>query len=145
MTQVPFKGTPEVVAAMFTGDVHAYWAPIGPVLGTIRGGKLRPLAVSTSKRNPQLPDVPTTSEAGVRGAEAPLWFGLWGPAATPPEVVAKINADVRKALADPAVKDRLIQGGNETLDMSPAEFAKFVRSHIDEYTQILRAAGVKPQ
>jgi tripartite-type tricarboxylate transporter receptor subunit TctC len=145
MTQVPFKGTPEVIAAMFSGDVHAYWAPIGPVLGPIRGGKLKPLAVSTPKRNPQLPDVPTTAEAGVNGAEAPLWFGLWGPAAMPADVVKKINADVRRALAEPVVQERLTKGGNETMDMSSAEFAAFVRSHIDDYGRVLRAAGVKPQ
>jgi tripartite-type tricarboxylate transporter receptor subunit TctC len=145
MTQVPFKGTPEVIASMLTGDVHAYWAPIGAAMGSIRGGKLRPLAVSTHKRNPQLPDVPTTAEAGVRGAEAPLWFGMWGPAGIAPDVVAKINADVRRALADPAVKTRLVNGGNETMDMSSQEFARFVRSEIDDYTKVLKAAGLKPQ
>jgi tripartite-type tricarboxylate transporter receptor subunit TctC len=145
MTQVPFKGTPEVIAAMFSGDVHAYWAPIGPVLGPIRGGKLKPLAVSTPKRNPQLPDVPTTAEAGVKGAEAPLWFGLWGPAGMPAGVVKKINADVRRALAETVVQERLTKGGNETMDMSSDEFAAFVRRHIDEYGRVLRAAGVKPQ
>lgn len=145
MTQIPFKGTPEVIAAMLSGDVHAYWAPIGPVMGPIRGGKLRPLAVSTPKRNAQLPDVPTTAEAGVKGAEAPLWFGLWGPAGMPADVVKKINADVRKALADPAVQDRLVKGGNETIDMSPEEFARRVRSEIDDYTRVLKAAGVQPQ
>ena len=145
MLQVPFKGTPEVIAAMFSGDVHAYWAPIGPVMGPIRGGKLRPLAVSTAKRNAQLPDVPTTAEAGVKGAEAPLWFGLWGPAGMPADVVNKINADVRKALSDPTVQERLVKGGNETMDMSPQEFARMVRSQIDDYTRVLKAAGVKPQ
>ena len=145
MTQIPFKGTPEVIAAMLSGDVHAYWAPIGPVMGPIRGGRLRPLAVSTPKRNAQLPDVPTTAEAGVKGAEAPLWFGLWGPAGMPADVVKKINADVRKALADPAVQDRLVKGGNETIDMSPEEFARRVRSEIDDYTRVLKAAGVQPQ
>jgi len=145
MLQVPFKGTPEVIAAMFSGDVHAYWAPIGPVMGPIRGGKLRPLAVSTPKRNAQLPDVPTTAEAGVKGAEAPLWFGLWGPAGMPADVVNKINADVRKALADPAVQERLVKGGNETMDMSPQEFGRMVRSQIADYTRVLKAAGVKPQ
>jgi len=145
MTQVPFKGTPEVVAAMFSGDVQAYWAPISAAIGTIRGGKLRPLAVSTSKRNSQLPDVPTTAEAGVKGAEAPLWFGLWGPAGMAPDVVNKINADVRRALADATVKDRLTTGGNDTMDMTPDAFAKFVRSEIEDYTRVLRAAGVKPQ
>jgi tripartite-type tricarboxylate transporter receptor subunit TctC len=145
MTQVPFKGTPEVIAAMLSGDVHAYWAPIGPVLGPIRGGKLKPLAVSTPKRNPQLPDVPTTAEAGVQGAEAPLWFGLWGPAAVPADVVKKINADVRRALTEPTVQERLIKGGNETMDMAPEAFAKFVRSEIADYTRVLQAAGIKPQ
>ena len=145
MTQIPFKGTPEVIAAMFSGDVQAYWAPISAAMGVIKGGKLRPLAVSTAKRNPQLPDVPTTAEAGVKGAEAPLWFGLWGPAGIPADVTAKINADVRKAIADPVVRERLVNGGNDTMDMSPAEFAKFVRSEIDDYTKVLRAAGVKPQ
>lgn len=145
MTQVPFKGTPEVIAAMFSGDVHAYWAPIGPVVGAIQGGKLRPLAVSTPKRNPRLPDVPTVAEAGFKGAEAPLWFGLWGPAGMPADVVKKINTDVRRALKDPAVQDRLVKGGNETYDMSPEEFARMVREHIDDYTRVIRAAGVKPQ
>jgi tripartite-type tricarboxylate transporter receptor subunit TctC len=145
MTQVPFKGTPEVIAAMYSGDVHAYWAPIGPVLGPVRGGKLKPLAVSTPKRNPQLPDVPTTAEAGVNGAEAPLWFGLWGPAGIPADVVAKINKDVRRALAEPDVKERLTKGGNEVMDMSSPDFAKFVRDQISDYTRVLQAAGIKPQ
>lgn len=145
MTQVPFKGTPEVVAAMFSGDVHAYWAPIGPVMGAIEGGKLRALAVSTAKRNPRLPDVPTVAESGFKGAEAPLWFGLWGPAGIPGDVVNKINADVRRALKDPAVQDRLVKGGNETYDMSPQQFAQMVREHVTEYTRVIKAAGVQPQ
>ena len=145
MTQVPFKGTPEVIAAMLSGDVQAYWAPISAAMGSIKGGKLRPLAVSTPKRNAQLPDVPTTAEAGVKGAEAPLWFGLWGPKGMPKAVVNKINADVRKALADPQVKDRLVNGGNDTMDMSSAQFAKFVRKEIADYGRVLKAAGVKPQ
>lgn len=143
--QVPFKGTPEVITAMLGGNVDAYWAPISAAMGSIRGGKLRPLAVSTAKRNPQLPDVPTTAEAGVQGAEAPLWFGLWGPAGLPAELTAKMNADVRKALADPTVKERLVNGGNDTMDMSPQEFARFVRSEIEDYARVLKAAGVKPQ
>src|SRR6267378_2181922 len=144
VTEVPFKGTPEVIAAMLSGDVQAYWAPISAAMALIKGGKLRPLAVSTAQRNPQLPDVRTPAEAGVPGAESPLWFGLWGPAGMQPELVNKINADVRKALADPAVKERLIQTGNDTMDMSPQEFAKLVRSEMEDYARVLNAAGVKP-
>ena len=145
VTQVPFKGTPEVIQAMFSGSVDCYWVPISAGISHIKSGKLRPLAVSTPKRNPQLADVPTTAEAGVKGADAPLWFGLWGPAGMSAELVNKINADVRKALADATVKERLVNTGNETMDMSPQEFAKLVRSEMNDYARVLKAAGVKPQ
>src|SRR5215470_742595 len=145
VTQIPFKGTPEVIQAMLSGSVDAYWAPISAAIPHIKGGRVRALAVSTPKRNSQLPDVPTTGEAGVQGADAPLWFGLWAPAGTPKEIVTKISADTRKALADPTVRDRLQNLGNDTMDMSPEEFAKFVRSEHDAYARIIKAAGIKPQ
>ena len=145
VTEVPFKGTPEVIAAMFSGDVQAYWAPISAAMALIKGGRLRPLAVSTAKRNPQLPEVPTPTEAGAPGTESPLWFGLWGPGGMPSDLVSKINADVRKALADPAVRERLIQTGNDPMDLSPPEFVKLVRSEMEDYARVLKAAGVKPQ
>src|SRR5688572_12110361 len=145
VTQVPFKGTPEVVQAIFSGSVDCYWVPISAGISHVKNGKLRALAVSSSKRSPALPEVPTTGEAGVQGADAPLWFGVWGPAGMPPEVVRKINGDVRKALAEPAVKQRLANLGNDPMDMSPEEFARFVRSEISDYQRVVRAAGIKPQ
>ncbi len=144
-TVVPFKGTPEVVAAILSRSVDTYWVPISAGLANIRSGKLRALAVSTAKRNQSLPDVPTTGEAGVSGADSPLWFGLWGPAGMPADVVARISADVRKALADPGVRGKLSNLGNDILDLSPADFAKFVREEIEENKRLLAAAGVKPQ
>jgi tripartite-type tricarboxylate transporter receptor subunit TctC len=144
-TVVPFKGTPEVVAAILSGSVDCYWVPISAGLSNIRAGKLRPLAVSTAKRNPQLPDVPTTGEAGVKGADTALWFGLWGPAGMPRDLVNKINADVRKAIGDPGVREKLINLGNDTLDMSPEEFNAFVSDEIVTDKRVLGAAGVKPQ
>jgi tripartite-type tricarboxylate transporter receptor subunit TctC len=145
VTQVPFKGTPEVVQAIFSGSVDCYWVPISAGISHVKNGKLRALAVSSSKRSPALPEVPTTGEAGVPGADAPLWFGVWGPAGMPAEVVRKINGDVRKALAEPAVKQRLANLGNDPMDMSPEEFARFVRSEINDYQRVVRAAGIKPQ
>jgi tripartite-type tricarboxylate transporter receptor subunit TctC len=145
VTQVPFKGTPEVVQAIFAGSVDCYWVPISAGLSHIRNGKLRALAVGAGKRSPALPEVPTTGEAGVRGAEAPLWFGVWGPTGVPAEIVNKINADVRKALADPGVKEKLANLGNDGMDMSPQDFARFVRSEIDDYQKVVKAAGIKPQ
>jgi tripartite-type tricarboxylate transporter receptor subunit TctC len=145
VTQVPFKGTPEVVAAILSGNVDCYWVPISAGVSNIKAGKLRPLAVSTAKRSPLLPDLATTAEAGVKGADFGLWFGVWGPAGMPADVVNKINADVRKALADAGVRERLANTGNAALDMSPQEFARFVRSEIDDYQRVVRAAGIKPQ
>ena len=144
-TVVPFKGTPEVVAAILSGSVDCYWVPISAGLANIRSGKLHALAVSTAKRNPQLPDLPTTAEAGVKGAETALWFGLWGPPGMPRDLVAKINADVRKAVADPGVREKLLNLGNDTLDMTPEQFSAFIREEIDVNKRILAAAGVKPQ
>lgn len=145
VTQVPFKGTPEVIAAILSNSVDCYWAPISAALANVKSGKLRPLAVSTPKRNPQMPEVPTTGEAGVKGADSPLWFGVWAPAGTPADIVAKVNADVRKALADPGVKEKLANLGNDAMDMSSGEFAKFVREEIETYGKVVRDAGIKPQ
>jgi tripartite-type tricarboxylate transporter receptor subunit TctC len=145
VTQVPFKGTPEVIAALLSNSVDCYWSPISAGMSAIKGGKLRALAVSSAKRNPTLPEVPTTGEAGVKGADSPLWFGLWAPAGTPADAVQKISADVRKALADPGVREKLQALGNDTMDMSPAEFAKFVREEVDTYQRVIKAAGIKPQ
>lgn len=145
VTQIPFKGTPEVVTALLGGSVDCYWVPISAGMANIKGGKLRPLAVSSAKRSSQLPDVPTTGEAGVPNADSPLWFGVWAPAGTPADVVAKISTDVRKALADQGVREKLAGLGNDPMDMAPDEFARFVRSEIADYAKVVKAAGIKPQ
>ena len=145
VTQVPFKGTPEVVTALMGGSVDCYWAPISAAMSNIKGGKLRPLAVSSAKRNSQLPDVPTTGEAGVANADSPLWFGVWAPAGTPADIVNRISADVRRALADPGVREKLASLGNDPMDMPPEEFARFVRSEMADYAKVVKAAGIKPQ
>jgi tripartite-type tricarboxylate transporter receptor subunit TctC len=143
--EVPFKGTPEVITALLSDSVQAYFAPISAALSAIKGGKLRALAVTTDKRNATLPDVPSLSEAGVKNASSALWFGVWGPAGMSPAVVQKISADVRKAVADPGVKERLQQLGNDTMDMSVDDFRKFVREEIAVYGKVIKDAGIKPQ
>ena len=145
VVEVPFKGTPEVIAAILSHNVDGYWAPISAGLSNIKSGKLHPLAVTTAKRSPILPDVPTIAEAGVKNAESALWVAMWGPAGMNPELVNKINSDTRKALADPGVKSKLQSLGNDTMNMSPQEFAKLVREEMDTNQRLLAAAGVKPQ
>lgn len=145
VTHVPYKGTPEVISNLLNGSVDLYWAPISAIISNVKSGKLQALAVSTATRSSVLPQVPTTGEAGVKNADAPLWFGLWAPAGTPQPVIDKISADVRRALADPGVKEKLQNLGNEVIDMTPAQFAKFVRDEMESNGRIIRAAGIKPQ
>src|SRR5258705_1019561 len=111
VTQIPFKGTPEGIQAMLSQSVDCYWAPISAAIPHIKGGRVRPLAVSTAKRNGQLPDVPSTGEAGVKGADAPLWFALLGPACSPAGIWDKIMAYTRLELYDTVVSDRLVGPG----------------------------------
>jgi tripartite-type tricarboxylate transporter receptor subunit TctC len=143
--QIPYKGTPEVVADILGGRTTTYLAPISAAISMVKSGKLRALAVSTIKRNSQLPDVPTIAETGIPGFDFTLWFGLWGPAGMAPDVVEKINKDVTRAVADPATREKLVALGNDTMSMSSAQFSDFVRSELADTTKVLKDAGIKPQ
>jgi len=145
VTHIPYKGTQEVLTDLLGGRVDFYFAPISAAMSAMRSGKLRPLAVSTAKRSSQLPDVPTVAESGAPGFEFTLWFGLWGPAGVPANIVEKINKDVNRAVADPGVSAQLAKLGNDTMSMSSAEFSRFVRREIDDYAKVIKAAGIKPQ
>jgi len=145
VTHIPYKGTQEVMTDLLGGRVEYYFAPISAALSSLRDGKLRPIAVSSASRSSSLPDVPTVAESGVPGFEFTLWFGIWGPAGMPAEIVDKISKDVNRALADPGVRDRLTKLGNDTMSMSPAEFSQFVRREVEDYARIIKAAGIKPQ
>ena len=143
VTQIPFKGTPEVVAAVMSKSVDAYWGPISAVVSNIRAGKLKALAVSTPKRSSTLPDLPTLEEAGIKNAASPLWFGMWVPTGTPNDIVQKISRDTLKVLAEPAVAKRLADLGNDPMPMSPTEFSRFVDSEIKEYDKLMKSAGIE--
>src|SRR5260370_19641290 len=106
VTQIPFKGTPEVIQAMFSGSVDCYWVPISAGMSHIKSGRLRPLAVSTAQRNPPLPDVPTTGEAGVKDADARLWFGIWGPSRGAPGLVLRVYTNFGTGRADYRVQTK---------------------------------------
>jgi tripartite-type tricarboxylate transporter receptor subunit TctC len=145
LSHVPYKGTPEVATDLIGGRIDGYFAPIAAALPFVSGGKLRAVAVSTAKRSAQLPNVPTTIEAGVAGSEFALWFGVWGPASMPPKLVEQLSKDIARVLAAADVREQLAKLGSDALNMPPAGFDKFVRKEIDDYTRIARAAGIKPQ
>jgi len=144
VTHIPYKGTQEVITDLLGGRVEYYFAPISAALSNIRDGKLRAIAVSGAKRSSSLPEVPTVAESGVPGFEFTLWFGLWGPAGMPADIVDKISKDVNRALADPGVRERLAKLGNDPMNMTPTEFSQFVRREVEDYARVIKAAGIKP-
>jgi len=109
----------------------------------VKAGKIRALAVTPAKRSPAAPDLPTLDEAGLKGYDASSWFGLFAPAGTPGEVVAKIAAESQRILQLPDVRDRLLGLGAQPVGSAPAEFGKFVQDEISKWAGVIRKAGVK--
>ncbi len=145
LAHIPYKGTPEVATDLIGGRIDGYFAPISAALPFVQGGKLRAVAVSTAKRSSLLPNVPAIAEAGVAGFDFALWFGVWGPAKMPPKIVEQLSKDIGRVLAAPEVREQLTKLGSEALVMTPAEFDRFERREIDDYTRIVKAAGIKLQ
>jgi len=144
MLHVPYKGTGQAVTDLVGGQIDVMFSPAETVMQHVQGGRLKALAVTSARRFGALPDLPTVAEAGVPGYEAIGWFGLFAPAATPKDLVAKISADVNKVLADPDVKQKMLAAGAEPHGMSPAEFAAFVRSEMDKWARLMKERGINP-
>lgn len=142
-SHVPFKGTPEAIADVIGGRNDWFFAPLSSALPLIKDGKLQALAVSTSARSPNLPDVPTTVEAGVPGSDYTFWVGMIVPAATPPAVVKRLHDEAVKALATPEVKERMAKLGAEAFTMAPDAFNAYIRSEMQAAAQIAKAADLK--
>jgi tripartite-type tricarboxylate transporter receptor subunit TctC len=141
MLHVPYKSNAESTKAVLTDEVQVLFGSMPAVLGQIKGGAIRALAVGTTSRSPELPNVATMQEAGVPGYRASLWLGISAPARTPASVVSRLNAALGQALADPAVAKRLLDAGAEPSKMTPAEFSKLVASELEVYGKIV--AGMK--
>ena len=143
MQHVPYKGTGPAVADLLGGQIGVMITGALPLLPHIKSGKLRALAVASPKRLAILPDVPTIAESGYPGFSAVQWYGLFAPAATPKEIVAKINRDAVKALRDPAVAERLASEGAEPVGDTPEQFGAFVKSEIELWGKVIRESGAK--
>lgn len=142
-THVPYKGAPQAVTDLLGGRVNLTMNSIPPVLAHLRGGKLRALGVAGQRRSPQLPEVPTISEAGVPGYESGSWMGLLAPAKTPPRIVARLSAVTVKAVAMPETRKRLEDLGSVPVGSSPAEFAAQIRKEHAQAAMIVKTAGVR--
>jgi tripartite-type tricarboxylate transporter receptor subunit TctC len=142
---VPLKGSPESLTETMGGRTQFTWTPISTAAGQIRGGSLLALAVSTPQRSAAFPEVPTIAEAGYPRGEFNFWVGLLAPAGTPREVLARLNAEVGRALQSPDMKERLAKLGAEPMAMSPERFDAFIREEYATLGEVMRAAGVKAQ
>jgi tripartite-type tricarboxylate transporter receptor subunit TctC len=145
MIHVPFKGSPEALQDVLGGRSAFYMAPVNVALGLVKDGKLNPLGVSTTSRAEVLPDVPTLAGQGLPGYEVTLWFGMWAPAATPPQVVQKLNAAVNAIVFEPPVREQFSKLGIQPAPMKLEEFARFVRSEIEVYRKIVQQANIQLQ
>ncbi|WP_296328516.1 tripartite tricarboxylate transporter substrate binding protein [Reyranella sp.] len=142
MTHVPYRGTALAVADLVSGQLNVVFGDPISVLPHIRSGKLRALAVTSLERSPVAPEVPTIAESGYPGFEALAWHGILAPARTPPAVVKKLNAEIVKALADPATKELLEKQAMQTVGNSPEAFATFIQKDIATWKAVAAAANV---
>jgi len=140
IVHVPYKGTQEALTALLQGDVQIFPAGLPPLVGQWKAGKIRPLATSMKARDPQLPDVPTTVELGITGAEMYAWFALFAPAGTPPEVLAKLRDALGTALAKPEVRDKLVSLGITPQLSTPQEMAKLVQDEQAKWGPVIKAS-----
>ena len=143
IAHIPYASSPQAMTAVIRGDAQMAAMPAIAVLGQSKAGKVKMLAVSTPKRSPYLPDVPTLKESGI-DVEADAWMGLIAPGGTPPAVVAKINKAVVEALQDPAIKAKLATQLMEPVGNSPEEFRARIKAEIGRWSAVIKAAGIKP-
>lgn len=140
MTHIPYKGSAPAEADLLGGQVNMMFASMVSVLPQVKQGRLRALAVSSEKRSPAVPDLPTVAESGVPGYAAVAWAGLLAPKGTPPAIVARLNAEVTRIMALSEVKERLTGLGAEFAPNTPAQFDAFIRSEITRWAAVIKAA-----
>jgi tripartite-type tricarboxylate transporter receptor subunit TctC len=143
MLHVPYKGTGQALTDLLAGQVDLLFAPSQTVLSHVKAGTLKALAVTGAKRSETLPEVPTVAESGLPGYQAVGWFGLLAPVATPRSVVAKLSADVNRALAQAEVRAKMMALGADPGGNTPDEFARFIREDQAKWARLMREAGIK--
>ena len=144
MVHIPYKGgSGQMMGELLGGQVQLAAMGFPPAVPQIKNGRLRALAVSSVKRSPALPDVPTVDESGLPGFEVSSWYGYFAPAATPKQVIAKVNADMQVILASPEMRTKLAPLGAEPAPTTPESFAKYVRAEIDKWAKVVKDSGAK--
>jgi len=143
LTHVPYKGGSQPLTDLAAGQVDVYFGGIASAAPFMQSGRVRPIAVTTKKRWPTLPELPTFDESGLPGFDISTWFGLMAPAGTPAEIIARLHAATVKAVESPTLRKTLLTAGAAPETCTPAEFAALVKSEIGKFAAIVKSAGVK--
>lgn len=144
MTHIPYRGSGPALLDLVGGQVDVMFDNLPSAMPQIKGGKLKAFAVTSAQRSAAMPELPTVEEAGkLKGFEASSWFGLLAPAGTPPEIVSRIQQEVAKALATPAIKEKMLAQGAIPSGNTPQEFAKLIDAEIIKWAQVVKVSGAK--
>jgi tripartite-type tricarboxylate transporter receptor subunit TctC len=144
MLHVPFKGGAQAMPAVISGEVATSFATIVSAQPQVASGKLRGLAVTSAKRFPSTPDVPTVSESGLPGYEAVAWYGVFAPDGTPREIVARLNMEIVRIVRSPEVRELFLKQGAEAFATSPEEFTRIVERDVAKWAKVVKVSGAKP-
>ena len=145
MTHVPYRGAAPAYSDVISGRTPVFFDNLASALGQIKGGSVRALGVTGTKRSPLLPDVPTIAEAGVPGYQNYVWFGLWAPKNTPKLVVDKLYAEIRKAAATPAVQERIMKDAGVPMDTALAAIEPMEKAEIAKWADVVKRAHIQVQ
>lgn len=143
ITHIPYRGSSPALIDLIGGQVQMSFDTLPSVIGHIKGGKMKALAVASLKRNPQLPNVPTLAEAGVKGVEMSAWYGIYMPASTPKEVQQRVHDEVNKVLAMPETRTRLEGIGADVTPMTQAQFQAFHNAEYQRFGELIRKKNIK--
>jgi tripartite-type tricarboxylate transporter receptor subunit TctC len=143
MGHVPYRGAQPAYQDVISGRVPVFFDNMSTAMSLVKGGKVRALAITSKKRSALMPELPTVDEAGVPGYEYYTWFGLWAPKGTPQPIVEKLYAEVRTALADPTVQQRIADTAGEPSQMPREQIDLFVKTEIAKWAEVVKRAGIK--
>jgi len=143
MVHVPYRGIGPAITDILGGQTQALFPGLAAALPHIKAGKMRPLAITGTRRHPLLPDVPTFEELGYKGFDGVQWYGIVGPANMPPEIVTTLNAEIGKMLADPQFAERLSSEALQAMPMSPAAFGEYMRGDIAKWTKVAKDRNIE--
>ena len=145
IVHIPYKGTSPSLTALIAGEVDLSFANIPSIQAHVKSGRLRALAVTASRRDPQLPDVPTMKEAGLDGVEVVVWYGVLAPAGTPSEIVHKLADGIQRAAHDTELRKRMLEQGAAPVGNTPEEFAKLLREEVARWHEVVKVSGARAE